>query len=269
MSGGDEPAAPLAELADSDPWRRLRTLTPARVALGRSGTALPTAEVLGFGHSHALARDAVHRELDVPRLGRDLAALGLDTLQVASAATDRATYLRRPDLGRQLSPDGASTLQAAAADEVDLAVVVGDGLSAVAVQANAVPLLAAMLPGVRAAGWRLAPVVVATQARVALGDEIGETLRARMVLLLIGERPGLSSPDSLGAYLTFAPRRGRRDNERNCVSNVRAAGLAPERASVSLLWLLTEALRRGATGVTLKDESAFSVRLGGPPTIEA
>ncbi len=187
---------------EAGPWDVLRRLTPARVALGRAGAALPTAAVLGFGHAHALARDAVHRALDTERLRADIGALGLDSIEVVSAAPDRATYLRRPDLGRQLAPESRSVLDAAAPASADLAIVLADGLSAIAVQVNAPPLLAALLPGIRAAGWRLAPIVIATQARVALGDHVGAALRARMALVLIGERPGLSSPTASGAYLT-------------------------------------------------------------------
>ena len=263
MSDTDRPAVVSAQPAEADPWGMLRTLTPARVAIGRSGTSLPTREVLGFGHAHALARDAVHRDLDGTGMTSVIAQLGFDTVDVASAAPDRATYLRRPDLGRRLLPESRAALEALA-QGAHLAVVVADGLSATAVHANAPALLAALRPGIAAAGWHLAPIALATQARVALGDDIGEALGATMVLMLIGERPGLSSPDSLGAYLTFAPKTGRRDNERNCVSNIRAAGLGPERAAGSLLWLMTEAMRRGGTGVALKDESLQHDTLGGP-----
>lgn len=247
----------------SDPWNKLRNLTPARVALGRSGMSLPTSEVLRFGHAHALARDAVHRVLDGADLANAVASLGLPSIEVASAAPDRVTYLRRPDLGRRLSA-GSRAAVVTQSGGADLVIVVADGLSATAVHANGPALIAALLPGIRAAKWRLAPIVFASQARVALGDEVGETLGARMVLMLIGERPGLSSPDSLGAYLTFAPRIGRRDNERNCVSNIRAAGLPAERAAMALLWLMTEALRRGETGVALKDERLHHLELGHP-----
>lgn len=251
----EKPIVPNAGSADSEIWGVLRAMTPARVALGRSGSALPTGEVLRFGHAHALARDAVHCSLDTGRVAEQLAALGFESLEVASAAPNRATYLRRPDLGRRLAPEGRVLIEGRASEGFDLAIIVADGLSATAVQANAANTLAALRPGLLAAGWSLGPIVVATQARVALGDEIGALLKARMALILIGERPGLSSPDSLGAYLTFAPRLGRRDNERNCVSNIRPAGLAPERAAGALLWLIAEAFRRSLTGVALKDES--------------
>ncbi|MCJ2053528.1 ethanolamine ammonia-lyase subunit EutC [Methylobacterium sp. J-070] len=235
-------------------WARLAALTPARIGLGRAGSGLPTREVLRFGLDHAQARDAVHAPLDSEALARDIAALGFPTLSVASRAPDRAAYLRRPDLGRRLDPADRAALKGPKRAS-DLAIVVADGLSARAVHANAAPLLAAFGPLAERAAWRLAPVVIARQARVALGDEIGEALGARAVAVLIGERPGLSSPDSLGIYLTFGPRPGRSDAERNCISNVRAAGLPHDLAAFRLAWLLTRALSLGLTGVALKDES--------------
>jgi ethanolamine ammonia-lyase small subunit len=235
-----------------DPWTALRRHTLARIALGRTGASLPTAEWLRFAEAHALARDAVHTPLDVPALVAALRHHGIEPAVVASAAADRATYLRRPDLGRRLAEASAASLTAGAAG---LAVVLADGLSARATQAHAMPLLLALRAHLETAGEGLGAVVVATQARVALGDEVGERLAARAVLVLIGERPGLSSPDSLGAYLTWAPRRGRRDAERNCVSNIRPEGQSPAQAAARLAWLLGAARRIGATGVALKDES--------------
>ncbi len=243
-------------MSDTDNlWQRLAGLTPARIGLGRAGAGLPTREVLKFGLAHAQARDAVHTPMDAEAIRAGIEALGLPTLTAASRAEDRATYLRRPDLGRSLAPESRDALAAAAGEPCDLAVVVADGLSARAIHENAVPLLEAFRPRAEEAGWRLAPVVVASQARVALGDPVGEALRARAVAVLIGERPGLSSPDSLGIYLTFGPRPGRSDAERNCISNVRAAGLAPDKAAFKLAWLIGQALSRGLTGVKLKDES--------------
>lgn len=239
----------------AEPWEILRSLTPARVALGRTGASLPTREVLRFGYAHALARDAVHAGLDVAAIATELRAAGLPFTELTSAAEDRTTYLRRPDLGRRLTPEGRDRLAALGQPPCDVAIVIADGLSATAVHANAALLLAALLRGIAARGWSLAPVTIATQARVALGDEVGFLLKARLALVLIGERPGLSAPDSLGAYLTYAPRPGRRDHERNCVSNIRAAGLVPDRAADNILWLMGEAMRRGETGVALKDES--------------
>ena len=241
----------------ADPWADLRRHTPARIALGRAGSSMPTAELLRFAAAHAQARDAVHIALDDAALARDLAALGLAPLIVRSRAPDRETYLRRPDLGRRLAPTDAQRLvaaAAAAAGPVDLALVLGDGLSAMALQQHAAPLLAALLP-LLAPGLRLAPPVLATQARVALADEIGALLQANVVLILLGERPGLSAPDSLGAYLTHAPRLGCNDAQRNCVSNIRPAGLPLDLAARRLAWLLHESRRRQLSGVGLKDGS--------------
>ncbi|MDR3506788.1 MAG: ethanolamine ammonia-lyase subunit EutC [Caulobacteraceae bacterium] len=238
-----------------DPWITLSRLTPARIGLGRAGAGLPTREVLAFSLAHARARDAVHAPFDAEAVGAAIQALGFETLEVASAAPDRATYLRRPDLGRALSPESLEALRARPKAPIDLAIVVADGLSSAAVHAQAAPLLGALKPLIDKAGWRTGPVVLAHQARVALGDAIGEALGVRAVVVLIGERPGLSSPDSLGAYLTFAPRVGRSDAERNCLSNIRPEGLVFEEAAFKLAWLAGEALRLGLTGVGLKDES--------------
>ena len=234
-------AAPAA-----DPWAALRALTRARVALGRAGDALPTARELEFRAAHAAARDAVHTPLDVGTLRAALPSD--DLLEVRSAAPDRATYLQRPDLGRQLA-EGTDLPRTGA----DLAVVLADGLSPRAVHEHAPGLAAALLE--RLPGWSVAPLVVAHQARVALGDAIGEALGVRAVVVLIGERPGLSAADSLGAYLTWDPRPGRVDAERNCVSNVRPPhGLTYGQAAGTLVALLTAARELGASGVALKDE---------------
>jgi ethanolamine ammonia-lyase small subunit len=246
-------AGPPRSVAQVDNWASLRSLTPARLALGRVGASLPTAEVLRFGWDHARARDAVQVPLDVEALERDVAALGLSTVRVASRAGDRAIYLMRPDLGRRLDPQDAQALEAAGAG-CDLALVVGDGLSSLAVQRHA-PAVLAEVSRLVPADWRLSPVVIATQARVALGDEIGERLRAGMVAILIGERPGLSSPDSLGIYLTWQPRVGRSDAERNCISNIRPEGLSYAHAALKLVWLCREARRMKVSGVGLKDRS--------------
>jgi ethanolamine ammonia-lyase small subunit len=236
-------------------WADLRALTRARIALGRSGAGQRTSDVLAFGVDHALARDAVHLPLDLVQLRRELEETGFSTLQVHSAAPDRASYLMRPDLGRRLDAASAAALQPLPGG-IELLPVIGDGLSALGVQRYSLAVLRALRAlRERAGDLRLGPVVIASQARVALGDEIGERLGARMVVMLIGERPGLSSPDSLGLYLTRHPRVGRVDAERNCISNVRAHGLAPEEAARKLLWLAREAHRLGATGVGLKDLS--------------
>ncbi|KQP92000.1 ethanolamine ammonia-lyase subunit EutC [Methylobacterium sp. Leaf117] len=251
---------------DTDPWARLARLTPARIGLGRVGSGLPTREVLRFGLAHAQARDAVHTPLDGETVRAGIAALGFDTLALASAAPDRATYLRRPDLGRALGDEAQAALAARGDGPVDLALVVADGLSARAVHEGAAGFLAAFQPHIARAGWRLAPVVVATQARVALGDGIGAALKARAVVVIIGERPGLSSPDSLGLYLTFGPRVGRSDAERNCISNVRPAGLSHELAAFKLDWLLTQAFALGISGVSLKDGSGPALEAAPDPT---
>lgn len=235
----------------TDPWTLLRRATRARVGLGRAGDGLPTAENLRLAAAHAAARDAVHTPLDAAAVARALAPR--ESLLVHSAAADRAEYLQRPDLGRRLAEDSVATLRAAAPPEpADLTVVVADGLSARAVHDHAGGVVDALLP--RLGGWTTTPVVIAEQARVALGDEVARELGSRMVLVLVGERPGMSSPDSLGAYLTWAPRPGRADSERNCVSNVRPPdGLAHDAAAEILATLMGEAFRRGLTGVELKD----------------
>lgn len=246
-------------------WADLRRHTDARIALGRAGHSLPTAPHLAFQLAHAQARDAVHLPFDAAGVSASLQALGLETLVLHSAAGDRATYLQRPDLGRRLDEPSRERLlqwrapRSAAGDETgfDLAFVVADGLSAQAVPAQAVPLLAAtlaLLAADRAQTWQIAPVAVVGQARVAVGDEVGLALKARCVVVLIGERPGLSSPDSLGLYLTWQPRPGLVDANRNCISNVRPAGLAVDAAAVKLVQMLAAARTRQVTGVTLKDE---------------
>ncbi len=241
------------------PWTVLRRFTDARIGLGRAGSALPIGEVLKFSMAHARARDAVTTPIDWEPIEADLKALGLKTLRIESAAPDRDTYLRRPDLGRRLSAEARQTLAAIAGPSFDIAILVGDGLSSTGVAANAVAVIGALLPFAEKNGWSLAPVLLAKQARVALGDEAGEFVGARAVLVLIGERPGLSSPDSLGAYLTFAPRVGRKDGERNCISNIRRGGLSAEEAAFKASWLLREAFRRKLTGVQLKDESNYQL----------
>lgn len=238
-----------------DAWSALRVHTAARIALGRCGSGLPTRELLRFGVAHAQARDAVHAPFDADALAQRLGSQGIESLQVASAAVDRASYLRRPDLGRRLDEASADRLAGAAVSRGRLAIVLADGLSATAVHAHAIDLLIELQPLLDAAGLARAPLVIARQARVALGDDIGERLGAQAVLMLIGERPGLSSPDSLGAYLTWAPRRGLADAARNCVSNIRPAGLPLAQAARTLAWLLQAARRLGQTGIALKDDS--------------
>ena len=267
-----------------DPWTQLQRFTPARIALGRAGASQPTAALLSFSLAHAKARDAVHEPLLVAEMAAQLDSAGMVAIMVHSRAADRETYLRRPDLGRRLNDESRSRLLSIAAgrlpihehgDEhrhnnhnanhnqnsgdgihhatVDLAWVIADGLSAKAAMRHAVPLIEATMPML--ASLTVAPVIIVEQGRVALGDEIGELLKARLIAVLIGERPGLSSPDSLGVYLTWQPRVGCTDAQRNCLSNIRPEGLAYSAAAFKLSYLIKGANRLGLTGVALKDES--------------
>ena len=238
-----------------DPWQQLKAFTKARIAIGRVGSSLPTSEILNFGLSHAMARDAVHLALDVNVLETDLRSLGYHTMQVHSQAPDRATYLLRPDWGRRLDEPSLTFLQNAKTHAlIDFLIVVGDGLSSLAVSRHVIPLLIE-LKKILPTEWSANHMVIASQARVAIGDEIGQALNAKMVAMLIGERPGLSSPDSLGIYLTFNPKAGLSDADRNCISNVRPEGLQYAAAAKKLVWLAKEAMRLKVTGVMLKDES--------------
>jgi ethanolamine ammonia-lyase small subunit len=240
----------------ANPWQALRRLTPARIALGRAGVSLPTQAHLALQLAHAQARDAVHLQLDGAALQASLGALSAEVLLLRSAAADRLTYLQRPDLGRQLDAASRDALsQRAAGSPCDLAIVVADGLSALAVGTHARPLLERVLPALRSAGWSIAPLCVALQGRVAIGDEIGHLLGARLVAVLIGERPGLSSPDSMGIYLTWMPAPGLTDASRNCISNIRPAGLGYDEAAYKLHYLLSQARQRQLSGVGLKDEA--------------
>lgn len=253
-----------------DPWEGLRRHTAARIALGRCGVSLPTARHLEFQLAHARARDAVHLPFEPQKIDPRLAELGLETLELHSAAVDRRQYLQRPDLGRRLANESAQRLRSAnpsAAPGYDLVLVVADGLSALAVHGHAIPFIRAFLPLARAQNWHLAPVCLVTLGRVAIGDEIAALLGARAVAILLGERPGLSSPDSLGAYLTYAPAPGTTDERRNCISNIRPGGLPTAIAAQKLCYLLTEAFHRQLTGVQLKDELSLqdlAERLAGP-----
>ena len=235
---------------------RLRAMTPARVALGRTGASQRTSDLLDFQRSHAQARDAVHARLEAASLAAELSAItGREVLRLHSAAADRATYLKRPDLGRRLDETSCASLLSG---DWDLSLIIADGLSAIAVERHVAPLLRQLLPPL--AGWRIAPLVVVEQGRVAIGDEIGAALGAQISIVLIGERPGLSSPDSLGAYLTWNPAPGRTDAERNCISNIRAGGLTYMQAAAQLNFYLTEARRRELTGTALKEDSFFWTR---------
>lgn len=250
------------DMTPPNPWLELRRLTPARIALGRSGTSLPTQAQLDFQFAHAQARDAVHLPFDHTSLTEQLTGKGRETLLLHSAASDRDRYLQRPDLGRRLDDASARQLREYAESHpgaVDLAIVVADGLSSLAVHRHSVPFLAQLEEQARAEGWSLSPVILVEQGRVAVADEIGELLGAKMVVILIGERPGLSSPDSLGLYFTYAPKVGLSDASRNCISNVRLEGLSYGLAAHRLLYLMREACRRQLSGVSLKDEAQLHV----------
>ena len=235
----------------TDPWARLRQATRARIGLGRAGDAMKITDVLDFQFAHAKARDAVHAKLDIASLRAALP----NAIEVHSEARDRETYLRRPDLGRRLAPECLPLLEKG---DYDAVLVIADGLSATAVMQNAVPMVEAVQE--RLKGFKLAPPIIATQARVALGDDIGEALGAKLCAVLVGERPGLTVSDSLGAYLTYNPKRGTLDSARNCISNIHAhGGLSYGAAADMLAWLMREALRRGITGVGLKEASALAL----------
>jgi ethanolamine ammonia-lyase small subunit len=241
---------------------RLRDFTSARVGLARAGNSLPTGEFLNLQLAHARARQAVHSALDTRQLALDLKKLGHDLVFARSAVPDRATYLRRPDLGRRLNPESRDYLLSHAASEGALSIkpdalfVIADGLSALAVQNHAPNLLEATLRFLPAGSWNLAPTVIAEQARVAIGDEIGECLGAALAIVLIGERPGLSSADSLGVYLTWNPHPGLTDANRNCISNIREEGLTYPVAAGKLVFLMNESRRRKLSGVHLKEDFA-------------
>jgi ethanolamine ammonia-lyase small subunit len=243
------PAPPSRSLRD------LREFTPARVALGRAGASLPTQALLEFTLDHARARDAVHAGFDVAAMISGLGDLGLEALDVRSRARSRKDYLGRPDLGRTLDPASRHLLASQSDSPCQLAIVVGDGLSPTAVNAHAIELVQSLIAQLAVDGIEIGRAVVASGARVALGDEIGAALGARMIVMLIGERPGLSAPDSLGASLTFAPRVGLTDAERNCISNIHGSGLGYDEAASRIAWLVREGLARELTGVGLKDES--------------
>jgi ethanolamine ammonia-lyase small subunit len=272
MSADDQSDA--VPVVVENPWSGLRRFTTARIALGRSGTSLPTAPHLEFQLAHARARKAVHQDLDTAKLAADLAAIGQPALCLKSEVGGHAEYLQRPDKGRRLDaasrsalasrwPDCPDCLGEKPAPPYDAVFVICDGLSALAVQQSAVPLLVAVWSSLAAAGWRVGPPVIVTGARVAIGDEVARGLPAKLVVVLIGERPGLSSPESMGIYLTLLPTRqsaggpatGITDEARNCISNVRRDGLSTTEAAHKLIYLMTEARRRGLSGVQLKDDA--------------
>jgi ethanolamine ammonia-lyase small subunit len=247
------------ELSHPDPWQGLRRFTAARIALGSTGVSQRTNAQLDFQLAHARARDAVHQELDTASLAQALAAAwaqAVPPVVLHSAAESRNVYLQRPDLGRRLDAPSRAHLSGRRKDSPhDLAIVAADGLSALAIMQNAPPFLQALQARLAKEPWTLAPLAIVEQGRVAVGDEIGELLGAKLVAVLIGERPGLSSPDSMGVYMTWAPRVGLTDERRNCISNVRPAGLGYEEAAAKLHYLLGEAHQRQLSGVGLKDET--------------
>lgn len=264
---------PSPPIVVENPWERLNAFTDARIGLGRAGVSLPTSKLLAFQLAHAQAQDAVHCPLDVEALSTELIqALDLSEapLRLHSHAQDRAMYLQRPDYGRRLNDETREYLRehlqqaAVSKQRFDLAVVVVDGLSALAVQQNSAPFLSALYKMLSsdAANWQLAPLTIVEQGRVAIGDEFGGLLNADAVLVMIGERPGLSSPDSLGLYLTWAPEPGLKDDRRNCISNVRPAGLQIEEAARRFFLLLKEARQLKLSGVKLKDRSEDDVLEG-------
>jgi len=248
---------PVAAPGHADPWRDLTRLTAARIALGRAGGSIPTRPLLEFQLAHARARDAVHRDLDAAALERTLRERGWEVLRLRSAAPDRDAFVRRPDLGRILSRESKALLEARTppAQVFDAAFVIADGLSALAVERHAVALLDHIVPTLDGAGWRIAPIAIVEQGRVAIADEIGALLPAQLTAMLIGERPGLSAADSLGVYLTWDPVPGRANADRNCISNIRPEGLGYAHAAHKLRYLLFEARRRRLSGVALKDEA--------------
>ena len=249
-------SAPLLPAVTRDDWPELRAFTPARLALGRAGSSLPTSEVLAFQLAHAEARDAVWTPLDVPALTALLKADGWPTQTVQSAASDRAAYLARPDWGRRLHADSRAALLPVSITP-DLVFVISDGLSSTATQRHTAPLLRAVRPLLE--GLAIAPLVIATQARVALADEVGDALHARLAVSLIGERPGLSSPDSLGAYVTYAPRVGLTDAARHCLSNIRPEGLDYGAAAAQLATLIHTALLNQRSGVALPSSAPMKL----------
>jgi ethanolamine ammonia-lyase small subunit len=239
---------------DNALWSQLRHLTAARIGLARSGASLATGPLLDFSLAHARARDAVHAPLDRERLAADLTATGLPVITVASGVNDRQTYLMRPDLGRQLAPEAQARL-AGHAGAFDVVFVVADGLSARAVQSHAAPVLGLVIPTLQKQSWQIAPVIIACQGRVAIGDAIAAVLRADCVVVLIGERPGLTAPDSMGAYLTWKPTPQTTDAERNCISNIRPDGIGYDEAAFKIGYLLQAMRGNRLSGVKLKDDS--------------
>jgi ethanolamine ammonia-lyase small subunit len=245
---------PDAPSSEETLWTDLRRLTAARIGLKRSGASLATQPLLEFQLAHARARDAVHAPLDDARLAADLAPRGLPVLRLASAAPDKQTYLMRPDLGRQLGA-GAAEVLAPHAGSYDVVFIISDGLSALATQNHAAPLLAEVVPALAKRGWRIAPIVIVRHGRVAIGDAVATALGATCAAVLIGERPGLSAPDSMGAYFTWQPGARTTDADRNCISNIRPAGIGYADAGFKVTHLLAAMTEGQVSGVGLKDLS--------------
>ncbi len=244
-----------SDVTKQDLWRALTRFTSARIGLGRAGISVPTRPLLEFQLAHAQARDAVHRPFEGEAMQRELESRGLEVIRLHTAARDRSMYIQRPDLGRILNDASNASLEQRAPEQYDVVLIVADGLSSLAVERHAVPLLDRILPKLESAQWKIAPICIVEQARVAVGDEIGALLAAKLSVILIGERPGLSSPDSLGIYLTWEPLPGRSNAQRNCISNVRPEGLSYELAAHKLFHLMTAARQRKLSGVELKDEA--------------
>lgn len=242
-------------IKERDPWEALKSFTDARIAMGRTGCSLLTDDYLQFSLAHARARDAIKTPFRRDVVASQLHKMGLETVNVESAAMCRETFITRPDLGRRLSDESREQLRKMNYPGADVLLVIGDGLSSKAVHKQAVPLIQQFLPYMEQLGLSVGPVVLANQSRVALGDDIAEMMHCRLVAILIGERPGLSSPDSLGIYMTYKPFAGRLESERNCISNVRPEGLTYDRAAFKLAWLVESAFDRQVSGVALKDES--------------
>ena len=253
----DDPPDQNGQLAAADDLLTLRRFTPARIGLGRAGSGQLTATSLQFMRDHARARDAVHAALDFEAPGSSLRARGWSVVRVHSAARDRTEYLRRPDLGRRLAPVGWPVFEEGMRGS-DVAIVAADGLSALAIETNLVPVLDHLRPLLLARRYTIGPLVLVEQGRVAIGDEIGQLLDARLVVVLIGERPGLSAADSLGAYITWQPGIGAMDSSRNCISNIRPEGLPPEDAAAQIIDVITQAFAHEMTGVRLNDVRAVT-----------
>jgi ethanolamine ammonia-lyase small subunit len=247
----------------ADPWSTLKSRTSARIALGRSGGSLPTEACLAFAADHADARDAVYSDWNVPSLQE---ALRQPLIFLHSQAVDRDTYLKRPDLGRRLDAPSADQLRSIAGDEAEIAIILADGLSATAAQRHAAGVVIPLLHSLKARAFSIAPLCAVQQARVAIEDEIGSILRAKVAVILIGERPGLGTADSLGAYLVHQPEIGKTDADRNCISNIHPRHLPPAAAADALLWLIEQCLLRKISGVGLKDDRVL-IPTNAPPRV--